>query len=79
MFVGGKTIEDYDPNGYAWKSLVQVLEEVVEESDILVNIPEGLIARINVKASIRRNTVDLVITDLAASVQDVLDNLAPIQ
>jgi hypothetical protein len=58
---------------------VQVLEEVVEESDILVNIPEGLIARINVKASIRRNTVDLVITDLAASVQDVLDNLAPIQ
>lgn len=77
VFVGGKTIEDHDPNGHAWKRLVELLEAVVEESDILVGIPEGLIARINVKASIQGKTVDLVITDLAASVQDVLDNLAP--
>lgn len=66
------TFEDI-PDSDSRRRMLSLLTDVVDESEVLWEIPEWLIAPINVKILYLNGwEIDLVMTDMAASVQDIL-------
>jgi len=66
------TLEDISDSD-SRRKILSLLTDVVDESEVLWEIPEWLIAPINVKILYLNGwEIDLVMTDMAASVQDIL-------